>query len=667
MTKVISRLGVPALVVLLGAAGVACKGDKDAAKAPAGSGSAAEASDAPGLGGLGGLGGDPIELLKQIGENLQKPGPYEAPAASPGYQAGAAHWAVLALSGAIVEVDSYDVLGGGVGSLVGGGAPSGIELRALTSRLRALAADASVTGLLLRVDGLAVSLPDAMELRAALADVRAAGKQLVCHTEAAGNAEYLVLTACARIGLAPLGQVVISGPAAMPIHLKGLLDKLGITADFLHVGAYKGAAEPLTRDEPSAEMREVLGNILDGAYATMVDTIAAARGLPATAVRGLIDEALFPAEQAVTARLVDEVAPFEAFRDAALAGAAWTRVPLEPEADPMASAFKLMRFLGAMPAGRVNGPHVALVYAVGNVVDGGGGGTIGARQEIASHTVVAALRTLASDDDVKAVVLRIDSGGGSALASELIFVEVQALAAKKPVIVSMSDLAASGGYYIAASATKIFAMPDTLTGSIGVVGGKLAPGGALAKLGVTSFPMGRGRRATMMASLAPWSADERAAVQATMTAVYDTFVARVAAGRKQDVAAIRKIAQGRVWTGTEAKRLGLVDELGGLDAALAEAYALSKLSADTTVLEVYPASPTLRDFVSSFGGGVAALGPLAALGSTAAPPGATRELALLADAVSPQAAAVVGRTLEQLVLLSRERVATVALWPVAMY
>ena len=175
----------------------------------------------------------------------------------------------------------------------------------------------------------------------------------------------------------------------------------------------------------------------------------------------------------------------------------------------MAAAFKVMRFLGAMPAGRTHGPHVALVYAVGNVVDGGGDGTIGARQEIASHTMVAALRTLAADDDVKAVVLRIDSGGGSALASELIWQEVSAMAGKKPVVVSMSDVAASGGYYIACGATKIFAMPDTLTGSIGVVGGKLAPGGALAKIGIKTYPMGRGKRATMMASMNPWTADEK--------------------------------------------------------------------------------------------------------------------------------------------------------------
>src|SRR5947207_9099456 len=158
---------------------------------------------------------------------------------------------------------------------------------------------------------------------------------------------------------------------------------------------------------------------------------------------------------------------------------------------------KASRFLGAMPPDKPAGDHVALVYALGNIVDGDGDGVLGARQEIASHTLVAALRELAGDDSVKAVVLRIDSGGGSAQASELIWRAVAAVKAKKPVIVSMSDVAASGGYYIASGATKIYALDDTLTGSIGVVGGRLAIGPALAKVGVTAFPMGRGKRATM--------------------------------------------------------------------------------------------------------------------------------------------------------------------------
>ena len=540
--------------------------------------------------------------LKKVFESAKKPGPYEPPQKSPGYDADEAHWGVLGFGGDIVERSSYSLFG-----------DHGTELRTVVDRLRAFADDPKLDGLILRVRSFSISLPDVVELRAALHDLRAAKKHVVCHAEDASNATYLVLAACERIALAPLGEVAITGPAAMPIHVKPLLDKLGVQADFLHVGAYKGAAEPLTRDAPSKEMEEVLGAILDRHYATMVDIIARDRGLDAKTVRGLIDVALFPAPRAKAARLVDEVMPFEAFRDAT--AKRWTKVDLQKSLAEKVDLFAAARFFGAMPPKRPVGPHVAVVYALGNIVDGGGSGVLGARQQIASHTLVAALRAIAADDDVKAVVLRIDSGGGSAQASELIWQEVKALVAKKPVIVSMSDVAASGGYYIASPATKIYALDDTLTGSIGVVGGKLSPSGALVKVGVNTFPMGRGKHATMMASLAPWNDDEKALVQSSMEQVYDVFVQRVAEGRGKTIEQVKPIAQGRVWTGKQAKELGLVDEIGGLDAAIADARTRAKIDSDE--LEVYPPEPTLRDFLRGFGG-------------VTAPFGLTMELAQLA-------------------------------------
>jgi protease-4 len=526
--------------------------------------------------------------LERIKDGIEKPGPYEAPDKSSDFDASRAHWDVLRLHGGVVEREAFSWTGG-----------RGTELRQLIERLRDLAKDAQVSGLILRVEGLQLSLPDAIELRAAMHELRAAGKQLACHAESATNTMYLVLSACDRVGLAPLGEIAITGPAAMPIHVKPLLDKLGVQADFLHVGAYKGAAEPLTRDAPSREMEETLGAILDRRYETMVDLIASERKLEPAAVKVLIDTALFTADEAKAARLIDEVEPFEAFRDEIKAP--WKKIELERKhRDQLQSWLSIARFLGAMPADRPIGEHVALVYAVGNIIDGKGGGLLGAREEIASDTLVAALRALAADDAIKAVVLRVDSGGGSAQASELIWHAVAALRAKKPVIVSMSDVAASGGYYISSGATKIFALDDTLTGSIGVVGGKLAPDGALSKLGIHTFPMGRGKRATMMASLAPWRDDEKAVIQASMEAVYKQFVARVAEGRHKTVEQILPIAQGRVWTGERAKQLGLVDEIGGLDAALAEARKLGNVSLDSDV-EIYPPTPTLRDVLAGFG------------------------------------------------------------------
>ena len=528
--------------------------------------------------------------LSKIKESVAKPGFYEAPEQSPDYAADKPHWGVMKLQGDIVEREAWSITGG-----------KGIELRQIVDRLRELAQDKQLQGVIVRVGGIAASVPDLVELRAAMHDFRAAHKSLVCYTEGASNATYLVLAACDKIALAPLGDLSITGPTAMPIHVKGLLDKLGVTADFIHVGAYKGAAEPLTLDAPSKEMQETLGAILDQRYATMVDIIATERKLDPGAVKGLIDTGLFPSTAAKTAKLVDEVTSFDMLR--AEIKAPWTKLELEPAAhDQLASYLKIARFIGAMPQDRPATDHVAVVYAVGNIVDGDGGGLIGARHEIAAHTLIAALHALANDANVKAVVLRIDSGGGSAQASELIWAALADLKAKKPVIVSMSDVAASGGYYIASGATKIFALPDTLTGSIGVVGGRIAPAGALAKLGVTTFPMGRGKHATMMTSLAPWTPEERDLIAKTMGEVYDTFKARVAAGRGKTPADIEPIAQGHVWVGAKAKELGLVDEIGGLDAALAEAQKLAKVDPKADV-EVYPPAPTLRDVLHGFAGG----------------------------------------------------------------
>jgi protease-4 len=589
-------------------------------------------------GGLSGL--DLQGMLERVKESIDTPGPYESPKQAKDFDEQKPHWGVLSLSGSIVERESFSLTGGSRGT----------ELSTLATRLRALAKVEALQGLILRIDELEISMPDLVELRDAMQDFRNAHKQLYCHVENASNTTYLVLAGCDKIGLAPLGSIVISGPAAMPIHVKPLLDKLAVEADFIHVGAYKGAAEPLTRDAPSKEMEETLGAILDQRYQSMVEDIATSRHLDPQAVKGLIDVALFPADAAKQAKLVDEVASWEDFRDAMKVP--WTKIEIEPDdKDQLASMVKLARFFGAMPPERPIGAHVALVYALGDIKDGDGDGVLGARQEIASHTLVSALRALAADDSVKAVVLRIDSGGGSAQASELIWATVEQLKAKKPVIVSMSDVAASGGYYIASGATKIYAQTNTLTGSIGVVGGHIAPSAALAKLGVNTFPMGRGKHATMMASLAPWSPEQKALMLRHMEQVYNTFVARVAQGRNKTVDQVLPIAQGRVWTGAKALELGLVDAIGGLDAALAEARKLAKVDADMA-LELYPPSPTLRDV-------------LAGWGQVHAPLGASTEATLVASlrALDPRIAAAAERLLQLVMSFRTTPIQTVALLP----
>jgi protease-4 len=537
-----------------------------------------------------GSGAAPASPFGALAGGLDQPGPYEEPKKSADFSAEAEHFVVLDLEGSLDELESISLFAGAVGK----------PLREVTNTIAKAAADAKVKGLVVRVHALELDLALAEELRRSLLAFKAAGKPVACHTESIANAGYIVLTACDRIGLAPLGTVAITGAAATPIHVKGLLDTLGVQAQFLHVGAYKGAAEPLTRDAPSEQMLETLQAIVDGGHGTLVASIVEGRKLSREEAIAAVDEAIFVDDAAVKAKLVDAITPWHAFLDQATDGKPWTRAGQRSEGGMMTQMLALQRFLGMLPAERPEGPHVALVYAVGNVIDGKGSGIVGARQEIASRTLVAALDALARDDNTKAVVLRVSSPGGSALASEQIWYAVARLGERKPVIVSMGAVAASGGYFIAAGAKKIFAEQTTLTGSIGVVGGKLVLGPALDRVGVKAYEVHKGERALLWSSLQPWTESETAAVQKLMETTYERFLEHVAAGRGKDRDAVHEIAQGRVWTGADARERGLVDAIGGLDDAIAEARKLGDVPADAK-LEVYPGDPTLRDIVASFG------------------------------------------------------------------
>lgn len=569
----------------------ACLGERGGVAPPppaapgTGAAVAAPPTDAPlGASALAGLG--PVGAL--LADRLEAPGPYDPAKESPGFDAGKPHWRTLDLKGAVDELSAMTLFGGG----------EVVELFPLIRRLEKLAAEEHLQGLVVRLTEVSLDMASAEELRAALVAFKGPGvRKLACHADAPTNAAYYVMTACDTIGLQPLGEVLIPGPLAVPMHLRGLLDKLGVVPDFLHVGAFKGAAEPLTRTEPSPEMRETLGAVVDQAYATMKASVAAGRNLTEEAAAHHLDTALFTAESAKNAGLADHVLAYEDFRAQQTHGLPWQQVKLKDAAG--AGFDRLQAFLGLSPAKRLSEPHVALVYAIGQIVDGRGQGTLGARQEVAARALASALDNLATDDKVAALVLRVDSPGGSAMASEQIWAALQRVREKKPVIVSMGDLAASGGYYISCGADKIFAQANTLTGSIGVVGGKIAYGDAIAKLGVRAFPIGRGKRAAMWTSLSAWTADERAAILATMEDVYRTFLSRVAAGRGKTTDEIHALAQGRVWTGAAAKERGLVDALGGLTDALAEARARAKIGPEVP-LEIYPPEPTLKDLLEGF-------------------------------------------------------------------
>jgi protease-4 len=526
---------------------------------------------------------------------LDEPGPYDPPKQSKNFASDAPHLRVLELSGTVGEVEVFDPM-----SMLTGGGGGTKQTRALLDELDELAAEDKLEGLVLRIDGLDMDMARAEELRAGLLEFKGDGaRKLHCHAEALSNTSYYLLSACDELVMVPVGTLMLPGPAATPVHLKGLLDKLGVQADFLHVGAFKGAAEPLTRDAPSPEMLETLQALVDQAYAAMVAGIAEGRGKSEDEVRGWIDEALFTSEHAAERGLIDHVEAWEPFLARVTGERGWKKTALGQGDKGALDPSALQRFLGLAPPKRPSEPHVALVYAVGNIIDGKGQGPLGATQEIASGQLVPVLDRLAEDDKVAAVVLRIDSGGGSAQASEQIWHAVERLKAKKPVVVSMSGVAASGGYYIAAGANKIFADADTLTGSIGVVGGKLVLGQALEQLGVKTYAVSKGARAMMWSPMQPWSEAEREVVYGMMAHTYEQFLDRVAKGRGMQRDAVHEIAQGRVWTGVAAKERGLVDELGGLEQALAAARELGNVDA-TLGLEVYPGEPTLKDFLGSF-------------------------------------------------------------------
>ena len=588
----------------------------------------------PGLGNLGPLGA-------MMAAKLDEPGPYDAPRRSPGFRKDAPHFVALELEGEITELAAMSL------SLTGGAA-STVELLPLLDRLAAAAADPNVRGLFLQLDDVALDWSVAAELRAALLAFKGdAARQVVCHVDGAINEVYHVLTACDRIGMEPLGTIMITGAAATPVHLKGLLDRLGLVADFVHVGAFKGAAEPLTRAAPSKEMITTLEGIVDQLYATQKQGLAA-RGLDDARAAALIDRALFQGDAAREAGLVDEIAPLAAFRAAALGGAEWTAIKVKDSAESFDMA-KLQVFLGLQPPKRPKEPHVALVYALGNIIDGDGQGLLGAREEIAGHTLAAALRALAADPAVAAVVLRVNSGGGSALASEQITAALDEVKKAKPVVVSMGRVAASGGYYISTCATKVYALPETLTGSIGVVGGKIALGRMLSRIGVDTYSVTRGKRAAMWSAMTPWTDDERREVLAMMEDVYKVFVGRVMACRDQTYDQVHAIAQGRVWTGAAARGHGLIDALGGLQDALADARALANI-APSVPLEVYPPEPTLKDVLQS-------------LGPVAAPIGLRALLAEIDATAGRRVARAAGDALRAALHLRDQRVAAVALLP----
>jgi len=485
----------------------------------------------------------------------------------------------------------------------------GQNVRKVAEAIRHAATDPKVDRLWLRVDGLGASWAQVEELRRALLEFRRAGKGSHCHMSTAGTATFLVASACSDVSMTPTGMLELPGLSAEMMYMKGLFSKIGIEFQELRMGRYKSAVEGMTRTGPSDAVVEQMNALLDSLFETIVDDLAKNRGLEPVTVRALIDRAMFRPSEAKAAGLIDRVEYEDAFRTRIVGAGKGAREVVDLELEQQleldfsgfSGIFKLMNVLmgGGDKKAATKTPKLAVIYGVGGIVQHADVGLFGGLA-MTSDEMVKHFRRARNDDSVKAVVFRVDSPGGSALASDLIWREVKLTAAKKPVIVSMGSVAASGGYYVSAAATQIYAEATTITGSIGVIGAIPNMKGLADWAGVSMTTFHRGKRAAIISPYGELTPEGRRMFMKMMRDVYGDFLDRVAEGRGMSRAAVESIAEGRVWTGRDAQKLGLVDAIGGLDAAMARARELGRLPADVEIIEL-PRKKTLADLFSSGG------------------------------------------------------------------
>jgi protease-4 len=474
----------------------------------------------------------------------------------------------------------------------------GIDLRKTVSRIDKVAGDDSVAGLILDIRSATLSRGKLHELSAAVGRVRASGKKVIATLESAMGSQYLLASACDEIVMPESGMVLITGVELQFVYLKDLLTKLGMEADIIKVGDYKGAAETLSRSTMSEPVRKNMTALVDDLYDQMLTTIAQNRQLRVEEVTEAIDQGLFTTEQAQKSGLIDRVLYPDALRkhlatrhetDQLVYVMNYAKKKVDTDfSGPMGMMKLFQAILGAGSRGsKDKGPQIGLVYAVGPIMSGKSqNGALGG-SSMGSTTIVKALQEAARDERVKAIVLRVNSPGGSALASDLIWRTTKTI--DKPIVASMGDVAASGGYYISMGADRIVAEPGTITGSIGVVGGKVTMGGLQEKIGFATEVIGRGKNSGIFSGISNFSESQREVISHMMQNVYQQFTTKAAAGRKLPLERLETLAGGQVYTGRVAKRHGLVDELGTLKDAIGIAKQLAGLGADDKVgLKVLP-------------------------------------------------------------------------------
>ena len=479
-------------------------------------------------------------------------------------------------------------------------------------RLDKAARDDSLDAVILHITDPSIGWAKLNELRVGIQKMRAKGRKVYAWMESADTKGYLIAAACDQIVLPESGMLMLPGLRAEVSFYKNLFDKLSIEPQMLRVGEFKSAAEPYSRSEMRPAFREEMEAILDDYYRQIVETISTGRKLTPEQVKAIIDTGLHTAADAKKLGLIDVVGYEDAIEslikgDDKTAEVKITKGYGKKKIDTDFSGFtgmaKMMNLMmGVEPTTRKStAPKIAVINATGAIMSGASSTDMFfGEQTMGSTTMIKAIRQARDDSTVKAVVLRVDSPGGSALASDLMWHELEALDGKKPFIVSMGDTAASGGYYIAMGADRIFAEPGTLTGSIGVVGGKIAFEKFYEKIGITTSVVMRGKNSGVLSTTTAFTENERTAMQKMLNDIYAQFTTKAATGRKMDVEKLEKMARGRVYTGSQALQLGLVDELGTLGDAIAFAKKSAGLDPDAKLERLDLPKPT-SPFESLFG------------------------------------------------------------------
>jgi protease IV len=471
------------------------------------------------------------------------------------------------------------------------------SLRGVVEGLRRAARDGQVVGLVAHVGARQPTLAQSDELRAAVTEFRAAGKPAVCWAETfgelvPGNVGYHLATSFDEIWLQPSGDLGLVGFTAESFFLRDALDKLGVQTQLGQRYEYKTAADMLLKSSMTEAHREMVTRLVESSTETLVRDVAAGRGLSEDEIRSVVEVAPISPEEALDRRLVDRLG----YRDEVYEH-------LRGRLGEVALKYVERLGKGALPqAGaalaRRGKPVVALVHAAGPIHLGGSSSMPLSSRSVGSDSVTAALRSAGSDDSVKAVVLRIDSPGGSYVASDTIRREVIALRGTgKPVIASMANVAASGGYFIAMAAGKVLASAGTVTGSIGVFAGKQVIREALERIGIHRETVSAGRYADMFSTNRPFDEEEWTRLEGWLDRVYDDFTGKASRDRGMPLEDLQAVARGRVWTGADAVRRGLVDELGGLERSVELAAAGAGIAREDVELRVMPKPKLFERFL----------------------------------------------------------------------